>query len=235
MHRRSLLALAALPVAAHAQGFPDRPVTMVVPYAPGGSADVLGRVVAPAMSEVLGQSVVVELRPGAGGNIGAAHVATSARADGYTILLGSLSLASAPALQTIPFDPTKDLVAIGGLGAVASLMVVAPDSPFRSLADVLAAARARPGAITYGSSGPATGSHLAGALLAAQTGVELTHVPYRGSGAVYPGAGHHLPATLRPIPRRADPGGAGRPRLRIPHLARLLRPSGHAGTGAGEA
>jgi tripartite-type tricarboxylate transporter receptor subunit TctC len=186
MHRRSLLALAALPVAAHAQGFPDRPVTMVVPYAPGGSADVLGRVVAPAMSEVLGQSVVVELRPGAGGNIGAAHVATSARADGYTILLGSLSLASAPALQTIPFDPTKDLVAIGGLGAVASLMVVAPDSPFRSLADVLAAARARPGAITYGSSGPATGSHLAGALLAAQTGVELTHVPYRGSGAVYP-------------------------------------------------
>ena len=186
MHRRSLLALAALPMAARAQDFPDRPVTMIVPYAPGGSADVLGRVVAPAMAEALGQSVVVELRPGAGGNIGAAHVATATRADGHTILLGSLSLASAPALQTIPFDPTKDLVAIGGLGAVASLMVVAPDSPFRSLADMLAAARARPGAITYGSSGPATGSHLAGALLAAQTGVELTHVPYRGSGAVYP-------------------------------------------------
>ncbi|RYI99880.1 MAG: tripartite tricarboxylate transporter substrate binding protein [Acetobacteraceae bacterium] len=186
MHRRSLLALAALPTAARAQAFPDRPVTMIVPYAPGGSADVLGRVVAPAMAEALGQSVVVELRPGAGGNIGAAHVATGARADGYTVLLGSLSLASAPALQTIPFDPTQDLVAIGGLGAVASLMVVAPGSPFRSLADVLAAARARPGAITYGSSGPATGSHLAGALLAARTGVELTHVPYRGSGAVYP-------------------------------------------------
>lgn len=186
MHRRSLLALAALPAAARAQGFPDRPVTMVVPYAPGGSADVLGRVVAPAMAEVLGQSVVVELRPGAGGNIGAAHVATAARADGYTFLLGSLLLASAPALQSIPFDPTKDLVAIGGLGAVASLMVVAPDSPFRTVQDVLAAARARPGQITYGSSGPATGSHLAGALLAAQTGVELTHVPYRGSGAVYP-------------------------------------------------
>lgn len=186
MHRRSLLALAALPAVARAQGFPDRPVTMVVPYAPGGSADVLGRVVAPAMAELLGQSVVVELRPGAGGTIGAAHVASGARADGYTILLGSLSLASAPALQSIPFDPARDLVAIGGLGAVASLMVVAPDSPFHSLADVLAAARARPGQVTYGSSGPATGSHLAGALLAAQTGVELTHVPYRGSGAVYP-------------------------------------------------
>lgn len=189
MHRRALLTLPTLAVLsrqADAQGFPDRPVTMIVPYAPGGSADVLGRVVAAAMAETLGQPVVVELRPGAGGNIGAAHVATGARADGHTVLLGSLSLASAPALQAIPFDPTTDLVAVGGLGAVPSLMVVAPDSPFRSLADVLAAARANPGQVTYGSSGPATGSHLAGALLAAQTGVELTHVPYRGSGAVYP-------------------------------------------------
>jgi tripartite-type tricarboxylate transporter receptor subunit TctC len=190
MHRRSLLALAALPSAislgARARGFPDRPVTMIVPYAPGGSADVLGRVVAPAMAEMLGQSVVVELRPGAGGNIGAAYVATNARPDGYTFLLGSISLATAPALQTISFDPTRDLVAVAGLGAVPSMMVVSPDSSFHSVEDVLAAARARPGEVTYGSSGPATGSHLAGALLAAQAGVEMTHVPYRGSGAVYP-------------------------------------------------
>ncbi|MBL6454512.1 tripartite tricarboxylate transporter substrate binding protein [Belnapia sp. T6] len=187
MYRRSLLALAAAaPAIARAQTFPDRPITMVVPYAPGGSADVLGRVIAGPMGEFLGQSVVVELRPGAGGNIGAAHVANGTRADGYTILLGSISLATAPALQVIPFDPLRDLTAVASLGAVPSLMVVSPESPFRSVHDVIAAARARPGEVTFGSSGPGTGSHLAGALLAAQAGVEMTHVPYRGSGAVYP-------------------------------------------------
>ncbi len=190
--RRHLLALAAaaplLPRPALAQGaaFPDRPVTLVVPYAPGGSADVLARVIGPAMGEHLGQTVVIETRPGAGGNIGAAHVATGPRADGHTVLLASLSLSTAPALQTLPFDPTKDLVPLYGLGALPSLMVTAPDSPFRSLADLLSAARAKPGEVTYGSSGPGTGSHLAGALLAERTGVQLTHVPYRGSGAVYP-------------------------------------------------
>ncbi|SDB18507.1 tripartite tricarboxylate transporter substrate binding protein [Belnapia rosea] len=186
MYRRSLLALAAAPALARAQGFPDRPVTLVVPYAPGGSADVLARVLAPPMSEFLGHPVVVELRPGAGGNIGAAHVANGVRADGHAMLLGSISLATAPALQAISFDPLRDLVAVAALGAVPSLMVVSPDSPFRSLGDVLAAARARPGEVTFGSSGPGTGSHLAGVLLAAQADVEMTHVPYRGSGAVYP-------------------------------------------------
>jgi len=190
MHRRSLLALpfaVTLPsAAARAQDYPDRPVTMIVPYAPGGSADVLARAIGPAMSEVLGQSVVVELRPGAGGNIGANYVASNARADGYTVLFASISLSTAPALQDIPFDPVKDLVPVFGLGAIPSLMVVSPASPFRGLADVLAAARARPGEVTFGSSGPGTGSHLAGELLAAQAGVTFTHVPYRGSGAVYP-------------------------------------------------
>jgi tripartite-type tricarboxylate transporter receptor subunit TctC len=198
MHRRHLLL--ALPAAAAATlaaprrpalaqaatGFPDRPAVMVVPYAPGGSADVLARVIGPAMSETLGQPVVIETRPGAGGNIGAAHVATGPRADGHTFLFASLSLSTAPALQNLPFDPLRDLIPLYGLGAIPSLMVTAPDAPFRSLADVLAAARARPGEVTYGSSGPGTGSHLAGALLAERTGVQLTHVPYRGSGAVYP-------------------------------------------------
>ncbi|WP_160299861.1 tripartite tricarboxylate transporter substrate binding protein [Belnapia sp. F-4-1] len=186
MKRRMLLALAAAPALARAADLPDHPVVMIVPYAPGGSADVLARVIAPAMGEALGQSVVVELRPGAGGNIGAAHVAEGARADGTTLLFASISLSTAPALQRLSFDPLRDLVPVAGLGAIPSLMVVSPESPYRSLGDVLAAARARPGAITYGSSGPGTGSHLAGALLAAQAGVELTHVPYRGSGAVYP-------------------------------------------------
>ncbi len=185
--RRLLLSLACVLVAqvAHA-AWPDRPITMVVPYAPGGSADVLARVMAPEMASVLGQSVVVELRPGAGGNIGAAHVAQSARADGYTFLLGSVSLATGPALSTLTFDPLHDLVPMGGIGAVPNLAVVSVASPFHSMADLLAAARARPGTVSYGSSGLGTGSHLAGELLAATAGVELLHVPYRGSGAVYP-------------------------------------------------
>ncbi len=190
MKRRSLLLLplaAALPARARAaRTWPDRPVTMIVPYAPGGSADVLARVFGPAMSEVLGQPVVVELRPGAGGNIGAAYVARSAPADGYHFLFASLSLSTAPALQSIAFNPLRDLVPVAGIGAIPSLAVVAPDSPFRSIQDVLAAARARPGEVSYGSSGLATGSHLAGEMLADRAEAELLHVPYRGSGAVYP-------------------------------------------------
>ncbi|MBR0665199.1 hypothetical protein GXW71_12615 [Roseomonas hellenica] len=187
--RRSLPLLALLPLAAPRiarAAFPDRPVTMIVPYAPGGSADVLARVIAPEMARILGQSVVVELRPGAGGNIGAAYVASSARADGYTFLLGSVSLATGPSLTTLNFDPVGGLTPLGGIGAVPNMLVVSPESPFRNLADLLAAARAQPGAISYGSSGLGTGSHLAGELLAAATDTQLLHVPYRGSGAVYP-------------------------------------------------
>lgn len=189
MPRRIFLALGLagpLSAAAAAQTFPDRPVTMVVPYAPGGSADVLARVIAPEMAQTLGQPVVVELRPGAGGDIGAAHVATQARADGHTLLLGSLSLATGPSLKSLAFDPLRDLAPVGGIGAVPHLVVVSPESPYRTLQDLLAAARARPGEISFGSSGPGTGSHLAGELLGASAGVQLLHVPYRGSGAVYP-------------------------------------------------
>lgn len=184
--RHLLPGLALLIAAAPAAAFPDRPVILVVPYAPGGSADVVARVMAPEMAAALGQPVVVEMRPGAGGHIGAAHVARAAPADGHTVLLGSLSLATGPALQTLNFDPLRDLAPLGGIGAVPNLVVVSPESPHRTLADVLAAARARPGSISYGSSGPGTGSHLAGELLAAAAGVELLHVPFRGSGAAYP-------------------------------------------------
>ena len=189
MLRRSLLALpaaTAMPRPGRSQGFPDRPVTMVVPYAPGGSADVLARVIGPAMAEVLGEPVVVELRPGAGGNIGAAYVAHSARADGNTILFASLSLSTAPALGNAGFDPLADLVPLTGIGAIPSLLVVSPASPFRNIADVVAAAKANPREVSFGSSGPGTGSHLSGELLAAAAGVRMLHVPYRGSGAVYP-------------------------------------------------
>lgn len=189
MLRRTFLILplaAALPGRALAQPYPDRPVTMVVPYAPGGSADVLARVIGPAMSEVLGQPVVVELRPGAGGNIGAAHVAKAVAPDGLHFLFASLSLSTSPAVTNIPFDPLVDLAPVAGVGAIPNLMVVSPQSPHRSVRELLAAARARPGTITFGSSGPGTGSHLAGEQLAAAANAPMVHVPYRGSGAVYP-------------------------------------------------
>jgi tripartite-type tricarboxylate transporter receptor subunit TctC len=169
-----------------AQNFPTRPVTMIVPYAAGGSAEVVGRFVANDMSKILGQNVIVELRPGAGGNIGAELVAKSARPDGYTMLIGSLSLSANVALMKLNFDPRKDLAAVAGLATLPNLMVTGADSPLRTIKEAIAAARAKPGQLTYGSSGPGTSSHLTGELLMAAANLELIHVPYKGSGAVYP-------------------------------------------------
>jgi len=169
-----------------AQSFPSRPITMIVPYAAGGSADVIGRLVATEMSKTLGHNVVLELRPGAGGNIGAELVARTARADGYTILLGSLSLSSNPSLMKLNFDPRKDLVAVAGIATLPNLMVTSAEGPIRSVKEAIAAARQRPGELTFGSSGPGTSSHLTGELLKAAAGIDMTHVPYKGSGAVYP-------------------------------------------------
>ena len=181
-----LLGCALLAGAVQAQGFPARPVSMIVPYAPGGSADVVGRLVAAEMTKTLGHNVVLELKPGAGGNIGAELVAKTARADGYTILLASLSLSSNVSLMKLNFDPRKDLVAVAGIATLPNLMVTAADGPFRSLKDAIAAARQKPGILTFGSSGPGTSSHLTGVLLNAAAGIDMTHVPYKGSGAVYP-------------------------------------------------
>ena len=169
-----------------AQNFPSRPISMIVPYAAGGSADVVGRLIAIEMSKTLGHNVVLELKPGAGGNIGAELVAKTARADGYTILLASLSLSSNVSLMKLNFDPRKDLVAVAGIATLPNLMVTAADGPIRSLKEAIAAARQKPGELTFGSSGPGTSSHLTGELLKAAAGIDLTHVPYKGSGAVYP-------------------------------------------------
>lgn len=169
-----------------AQGFPTRPIVMVVPYAAGGSADVVGRLVAAEMTKTLGHNVILELKPGAGGNIGAEIVAKNAKPDGYTILLGSLSLSSNPSLMKLGFDPRKDLVAVAGIATLPNLMVTSANSPHKSLKDAIAAARQKPGILTFGSSGPGTSSHLTGELLKAAAGIDMTHVPYKGSGAVYP-------------------------------------------------
>lgn len=168
-----------------ADAYPDKPIRFVVPFAPGGTAELVGRVAAEELSKQLKTNVIVELRPGAGGNIGAEYVAKAAP-DGYVILLGSASLASNISLMKMNFDPRKDLVPVAGIAMVPNIMEVGKDSPFKSVADVLAYAKQHPGKLTFGSSGQGTSSHLSGELFKAVTGADILHVPYKGSGQVYP-------------------------------------------------
>lgn len=182
MHRRALLAASALlPAAARAQGFPDRPVRLVVPFPPGGAADFLGRVVGERMSRGLAQPVTVENRTGAGGNIGTA-AALAAERDGHTLLLNGVPAAVNRFLfATLPFDPDRDLLPVAMLAVVPNIMVVAPGFPANSVAEFVALARTRP--MTYASIGNGTSLHLAGAQFAIATGLAMEHVPYRETGA----------------------------------------------------
>ncbi len=186
----ALLTVLAMSVAAlspaSAQEFPTRPVQMIVPYAAGGSADVLGRVIAREMAKSLGQNVVVELKPGAGGNLGAEQVAKNARPDGYTFLFASVSLATSVSLYKLNFDPRKDLVPVAGVATIPSLMLIAADSPYKTIKDLVTATKEKKLQPSFGSSGNATGSHLVGELFKAAAGIDMLHVPYKGSGAVYP-------------------------------------------------
>jgi tripartite-type tricarboxylate transporter receptor subunit TctC len=165
--------------------YPDKPIRFIVPFAPGGTAELVARVAAEELQKQLQENVIVELRPGAGGNIGAELVA-KAPPDGYTILLGSSSLASNISLMKMNFDPNKDLIPVAGIAMVPNIMEVGKNSPYKSVADVVAAARAHPGTLTFGSSGQGTSSHLSGELFKSVTGIDLLHVPYKGSGQVYP-------------------------------------------------
>ena len=170
---------------AYSQTYPTRPIVMVVPYAAGGSSDKLGRLLGIKMSEVLGQNVVIELRPGAGGNIGAEYVAKQSKPDGYTFLFAASSLASNVSLMKLNFDPRTDLVPISGVTTIPNLVVTSTEFGPASFKELVVMANKNPGSVTYGSSGPGTGSHLSGALLTGSYNVPLTHIPYKGSGAVY--------------------------------------------------
>ena len=163
---------------------PGRPIRLVAPYAPGGTVDVLARLLAPQLSERLGQPVVVENRAGAGGSIGAAEVART-RPDGTTLLIGSNGpLLLNPLLQAhMAYDPAKDLQPVGLTIRVPIAVVASTASPLRTLDDLLEMARAKPGQVTAASAGTGSSNHLAIELFNAAAGVELTHVPYRGSGA----------------------------------------------------
>ena len=178
--RRALLAAPALlPGLAAAQGFPTRPITWIVPFAAGGITDTSARTLAQRMGGSLGQSVVVENRPGAGGTIGAEAVARSAP-DGYTMLYGSQGpMAAAPAMfPGLRYHPQRDLAPVHGLGASPHLIVTGADRPWRSLQDLVAAARARPDGLTYASTGVGTSPHLAAETLQQATGIRMVHAPY---------------------------------------------------------
>ncbi len=184
LDRRSLLAAAALlPAGAQAQGaYPNRPVTMIVPFAPGGSPDIASRIVAPKMSEVLGQAVVVENRAGAGSIIGTRAV-VQARPDGYTALMGSISFMMAPLTQDPrPFDPAGTLRVASLVATVPYVLVVRADAPAKTLAEFHRwVANAPPNSLNYGSSGSGTPLHMGGAMYDFFMGTQMTHVAYRGS------------------------------------------------------
>ncbi|WP_423457702.1 Bug family tripartite tricarboxylate transporter substrate binding protein [Ottowia sp. VDI28] len=176
-----LSAALGLPALCAAQAFPARPVTLVVPYPAGGSADILARTVGQKLSEKLGQPVVIENKGGAGTAIGARHVAEAAP-DGYTLLLGTVSShAINPAMSKVGYDPVRDFVAVAPLGSIPFVLAAYPGTPYQTLPELLAAAKRQPGTISYASAGPGTSNHLAGEMLASAAGIKLMHVPYRGS------------------------------------------------------
>lgn len=185
VHQTGLLliaALAAMPFAVGAQEYPTKPVRLIVPFAPGGNLDVAGRLIADGLSGPLGQRIVVENKGGAGGSIGADAAAKSAP-DGYTLLLASSALTINPAIyDKTPYDIVKDFEPVG-LTMVTYLVLVASNSSgVRTVADLVAQAKAKPGKLTYGSAGIGSGSHLAGELFKQTVQIDVTHVPYKGSG-----------------------------------------------------
>jgi tripartite-type tricarboxylate transporter receptor subunit TctC len=180
-----LLAAIAIisPAPAGAQDYPSRPVMLVVPVPPGGAADFIGRSIGAKLADALGQPVLIANRGGAGGTIATAGVA-KAEADGYTLLLASITTHGiGPHLYSnLPYDPAKDFAPVIFLANFPLIMTVNADLPARSVADVIALAKARPGGLAFASSGNGGAPHLAGELLKSLTGADLLHVPYRGSG-----------------------------------------------------
>lgn len=192
MQRRSLvfgstvglpaLAAAAFGTArAQSASWPDRPLRIVVPFPPGGAIDAMARLLAPRLADALGQPALVENRAGAGGTVGTAAAAQSA--DGHTLLMVSIAHAVNPVLYPrLPYDSTADFSSVAPVAIVPNLLAVPAARPWRTQAELVEAARRRPGEPTYGSAGSGTSIHLAGALFCALAKVEMTHVPYRGSG-----------------------------------------------------
>lgn len=196
----TVLGLLAMQLAA--QPYPNKPISLVVPQAAGGTNDIVARMVTPAFGEAIGAAVVVENRPGAGGNIGTQGVARAAK-DGYTLLL-TINSAQAinPALYKNPgFDPINDFVPLYYIGATPYVLVTPPGSPYKTLADVVAAAKKKPGELSYASAGNGTISHLLGAMLNTSAGIEMQHIPYKGvAPAINDVLGGQVPLAFASLP-----------------------------------
>ena len=185
--RRSLLAASAamtLPQVTLAQTYPSRPITIVIGYTPGAVSDLAARTIGDGLNRAWSQPVIVDNRPGSGGNIGAAFVARAAP-DGYTLMIGTdAQMASNVHLyKSAGFDPVRDFASVAYVGLNIICLAVNTELPIKSVVDVIAYAKANPGKLSYGSSGTGSPHHLAGVLLAQKTGIDIQHVPYRGGGA----------------------------------------------------
>jgi len=186
--RRTLLAVlataavGAMPAAAFAQAFPTKPITIVVPFAAGGTTDILARLMGQYLSTELGQPVVVDNRAGAGGNIGGQYAA-KAPADGYTLFMGTVGThaINAALYKKMPFDHIKDFAPLSRVAMVPNLLVANPAQPFKTVPEMIAYAKANPGKINFGSPGNGSSPHLSGELFKSMAKVDITHIPYKGS------------------------------------------------------
>ena len=194
--------VSALATIAAAQNYPTRPITLVVPFPPGGSTTIVARIVTDRMADAIGQQFVVDNRGGAGGTLGTRQVAKSTP-DGYTLALGYTgTLAIAPSLfPNVGYDVRTDFAPLGRIGVAPSTVVVHPSFPVHSVAELIAYAKANPGKVNYGSAGIGTVGHVAGEYFAIETGIKLTHIPYKGTGpAITDLLGGHIPLSFSPIP-----------------------------------
>jgi tripartite-type tricarboxylate transporter receptor subunit TctC len=176
------LAAVAMPLGAFAQAYPAKPITIVVPFAAGGTTDILARVIGQALTKDLGQSVIVDNRAGAGGNIGAQFAAKSP-ADGYTLFMGTVGThaINQSLYKKLPFDPIKDFAPLTRVAMVPNLLVANPAKPYKNVKELIAYAKANPGKVNFGSSGSGSSIHLSGELFKAMAKVDMVHVPYKGS------------------------------------------------------
>lgn len=176
------LALMTAPLAANAQAYPAKAITWVVPFTPGGVTDTTSRAISKKMGEVLGQSFVVENRPGVGGSLATEQVALAAP-DGYTVLYAtSGTMAANLALyKNLKYQPLRDFVPVHGMFMSPTVLVVEASRPYKTVTELIAYAKANPGALNYGSAGPGTGTHLTSEMVQTKTGTKMTHVPYKGS------------------------------------------------------
>ena len=186
MMRRAILALAAglaLATTAQAQTWPSSPIRLVVPFAPGGAADLMARILAEPLAKRLGQPIVIENKPGGGATLGADFVAKAAQ-DGYTLLWTTPGpqITNPYLMPKLPYDPFRDFTPVATVVTAVNVLVVTPSLPVKSVAELIAYAKANPGKINFSSSGVGASSHLSGELFKTMAGIEIVHVPYRGSG-----------------------------------------------------